>query len=212
MLAWLNLLLDDAPRAESRMLRALLQESPEYPDWSAAVQIVLTRLLQFNRINRSMVCRVLDIPTFNAFAMPHKTIVLSQLLVEFCRNERDQMAYVLAHEMAHIHLGHARERTFANGLMTVAPLANPLLGIGLGMLFDRAYSREQEFEADSWAVRFSARAGCLPSASMTLLQRLGRGEAPSNLVSEMLRTHPPLTDRLQNLNEAIRRCNDKALP
>jgi Zn-dependent protease with chaperone function len=212
MLAWLNLLLDDAPRAESRMLRALLQESPEYPDWSAAVQIVLTRLLQFNRINRSMVCRVLDIPTFNAFAMPHKTIVLSQLLVEFCRNERDQMAFVLAHEVAHIYLGHARERRFANGLMTVAPLANPLLGVGLGMLFDRAYSREQEFEADRWAVRLSARAGYVPSASIALLERLAGGEAPSNLVAEMLSTHPPMNDRLQHLSEAIRQCKDRALP
>src|SRR5262245_54078606 len=103
MLAWLKLLLNDAPRAESRMLRALLQESPEYPDWSTAVQTVLTRLLQFNRIKQSIVCKVLDIPVINAFALPHKTIVLSQLIVEFCRNERDQMAFVLAHEMAHIH-------------------------------------------------------------------------------------------------------------
>jgi len=210
MLAWLKLLLNDAPRAESRMLRTLLQESPEYPDWSAAVQTVLRRLLQFNRIKQSIVCKVLDIPVINAFALPHKTIVLSQLIVEFCRNERDQMAFVLAHEMAHIHLGHARERILANGLMTVGPLANPLLGVGLSMLFDRAYSREQEFEADRWAVRLSARAGYVPSASIALLERLGRGEAPSNLVAEMLSSHPPMNDRLHYLSEAIRRCSNSA--
>jgi Zn-dependent protease with chaperone function len=168
-------------------------------------------LLDRNRIKQSIVCKVLDIPAINAFALPHKTIVLSQLIVEFCRDQRDQMAFVLAHEMAHVHLGHARERSLANGLMTVAPLANPLLGVGLGMLFDRAYSREQEFEADRWAVRLSARAGYVPSASIALLERLAGGEAPSNLVSEMLGTHPPIKDRLQHLSEAIRRCNDRTL-
>jgi Zn-dependent protease with chaperone function len=194
------------------MLGALLQESPEYLDWSRAVQPVLNCLLERNRIKRLIVCRVVDLPALNAIALPHKTIVLSQLLVEFCRNQRDQMAFVLGHELAHIHLGHARERNVANGIMTVAPLANPLLGVGLGMFFDRAYSREQEFEADHWAVRFAARAGYVPSASIALLQRLGGGEAPNNLVSQLLGTHPPLTERLQHLREAILRCNDRALP
>jgi len=211
MLAWLNLLLDDAPRAESRMLAALLRESPEYLDWSCAVQPVLNCLLERNRIKPLIICKVVDLPAINAFALPHKTIVLSQLLVEFCRNQRDQMAFVLGHELAHIHLGHARERNLANGIMTVAPLANPLLGVGLGMLFNRAHSREQEFEADRWAVGFSARAGYAPSASIALMERLGRGEAPSNLVSQLLGTHPPLTERLHHLHEAIRRCNDRAL-
>jgi Zn-dependent protease with chaperone function len=143
-------------------------------------------------------------PIFNAFALPHRTIVLSQLLVDFCRDQRDQLAFVLGHEVAHIHLGHARERNFANALMTFAPLANPLLGIGLGMVFDRAYTREQEFEADHWAVRLSARADYEPSASVALLERLGHGNASSNLISKMLSTHPPLNERVHFLNEAIR--------
>ncbi|MFL5341382.1 MAG: M48 family metalloprotease [Gemmataceae bacterium] len=206
MLKWLTLLLDDARTAESRILGPLLKESPEYPDWSAAVQPVLRRLLDGSRLKRPMVCRVLDIPVYNAFALPHQTIVLSQLLVEFCRDRVDQLAFVLGHEVAHIHLGHARERSFADAAMTVAPLANPLLGIGLGFLFDRAYTREQEFEADTWAVRLSARAGYAPSASVALLERLGHGGAPSNLVAAMLSTHPPMADRMQQLHAAIREC------
>jgi Zn-dependent protease with chaperone function len=206
MLKWLNLLLDDPLTAESRLLSALLKESPEHPDWSAAVQPVLGRLLEYSQIKRPIVCKVLGMPVFNACALPHKTVVLSQLLVEFCRDRCDQMAFVVAHEVAHIHFGHARERGIANAVLTVAPLANPLLGFGLGMLFDRAYTREQEFEADAWAVQLCARAGYAPSAAIAILERLGHGEAQINLVSKMLSTHPPLIDRIRLLNETIRRC------
>lgn len=203
MLKWLDLLLNDPAAAESRILKALLKESPEYPDWSLAVQPVLNRLLQCNRIKRSIVSRVLGIPTFNAFALPHRTIVVSQLLVDFCRGQTDQMAFVLGHEVAHLQLGHARQRDWANTLTKLVPLANPLIGFGVSMLFDRAFTREQEFEADAWAIRGCARAGYSPSASMKLLERLGNGSAPSNLVTEMLSTHPPLTERVVSLNQVI---------
>ena len=206
MLKWLTLLVDDARSAEARLLPALLKESPEFPDWSAAVRPVLARLLEGNRLKRPVVCRVLDMPVFNAFALPHRTIILSQLLVEFCRDRRDQLAFILGHELAHIHLGHARRRSVANGLLTLAPLANPLLGLGLGLLFDRAYTREQEFEADAWSVRLAARTGFAPAASVALLERLGHGAAPGNLVGQMLSTHPPLADRMQQLHAAIREC------
>lgn len=204
MLKWLNLLLDDPRAAEARLLPPLLKESPEYPDWSAAVQPVLARLLDANRMNRKMVCRVLDIPALNAFALPHKTVVVSQLLVDFCRDRADQMAFVVAHEVAHIHLGHARERNWANAVLTVAPLANPLVGAGLRFLFDRAYTREQEFEADATAVRLCARAGYAPFGSVALLDRLAHGGAPGPLVAQLLSTHPPMAERVILLNQAIR--------
>ena len=203
MLQWLNLLLDDAPSAEAKLLQQLLKESPEIPEWSAAVQPVLSRLLGEGPARPPIVCRVVNMPVFNALALPHRTIIVSQLLVDFCRDRRDQMAFVIAHELAHIQLGHARKRIMANTMMTVAPLANPLLGIGLRMLFDRAYTREQEFEADHFAVRICARAGYIPGESMTLLQRLASMDTPRNLVSDILGTHPPVSDRVQQIQYAI---------
>jgi predicted Zn-dependent protease len=203
MLKWLSLFLDDPQTAEARLLKQLLKESPEYPDWSSSVQPVLNRLLESSQIRRPLVCKVLDMPIINAFALPHKTIVLSQLFVEFCRDQRDQIAFALAHEVAHIHLGHARKRVLANTMMTVAPLANPILGIGLRMLFDRAYTREQEFEADDLAVRLSSRAGYAPSGSTALLERLGSVSAPGNLVSQLLGTHPPWQERVNLLTRVI---------
>lgn len=199
MLKWLMELFDDPKKTEAKLLGELLRTTPEFPDWSAAVQLVLTRLLAHNRIRRPMVSRVLDIPEFNAFALPHKTIVLAQPLVEFCRDARDQMAFIVAHEAAHIHLGHAGERSRANALVTVLRTANPLMGMGLRMLFDRAYSREQEFEADRVALTFCTRAGYAPLAATAFLARLGAFASSNGGVLQLLSTHPPLRERIDQL-------------
>jgi Zn-dependent protease with chaperone function len=199
MLKWLVELFDNPAKAESQLLGQLLRASPEFPEWSSSVQLVLTRLLTHNRIRRPMVCRVLDIPELNAFALPHKTIVLAQPLVEFCRDERDQIAFVVAHEAAHIHLGHAGERSRANALVTVLRTANPLMGMGLRMLFDRAYSREQEFEADRVALTFCKRAGYAPLAAIAFLARLGAFASSTGGVRQLLSTHPPLRERIDQL-------------
>src|SRR5262245_57139323 len=100
MLSWLWQLFDDPAELESRLLGGLLREYGELPDWSYEVQLVLARLMAANRIRQPLVSRVFDMPMVNALALPHRTIVLAQPLVEFCRHERDQMAFVVAHEAA----------------------------------------------------------------------------------------------------------------
>ena len=94
MMKWLWQLFDDTKITEAKLLKQLLRESPELPDWSSAVQPVLTRLLTSNQIQRPMFSRVLTMPVLNALALPYSTIVLAESLVEFCRNERDQLALI----------------------------------------------------------------------------------------------------------------------
>jgi len=187
---------------EARMLRQLCKNTPELPDWSAAVQPVLTRLLQRNSNPRSMVSRVLYKMPFNALALPYKTIVVAQSLVDFCRDERDQIAFVLAHEVAHIHLGHAGERSRLNAFMTLLRATNVVAEIGLRFLLDRAFSREQELEADRFAVRFCARAGYAPQAAADFLERLP-GVDRSIGVGQLLDTHPPLKERISQIRSVI---------
>jgi predicted Zn-dependent protease len=190
---------DNPSRAESQLLSELLRGVPELPEWSSAVQPVLTRLLTSSQIHRPMVGRVLAMPVFNALALPHKTIVLAESLVEFCRYERDQIAFVLAHEAAHILLGHAGKRSRANALVTVMRTANPLVGMGIRMLFDRAFSREQEFEADRLGVTLCARAGYGPQGAIAFFTRLGALDNSTGVLGQFLSTHPPLQERIEQL-------------
>ena len=198
MMKWLTELFDDPKITEANLLKQLLRQAPELPDWSLAVQPVLTQLLTSNQIQRPMFSRVLNMPVMNALALPHSTIVLAESLVEFCRTERDQLAFVLAHEVAHIHLGHAKERSRANALATVLRI-NPLIGIAVRMLFDRAFSRKQEFEADRVAVTLCARAGYTPQAAIAFLTRLGVFASPSDGVGQLMSTHPLLKERIAQL-------------
>ena len=198
MMNWLWQLFDDPKISEAKLLKQLLRESPELPEWSAAVQPVLTRLLTSNQIQRPMYIRVLTMPVMNAQALPYSTIVLAESLVEFCRNERDQLAFVLAHEAAHIHLGHAKERSQANALATVLRV-NPLIGIGVRMLFDRAFSREQELEADRVAVTLCARAGYAPQAAIAFLTRLSVFASSPGGVGQLMSTHPLMKERIAQL-------------
>jgi Zn-dependent protease with chaperone function len=198
MLHWLWEFFDEPATVEKRLMQGFLRQAPELPEWSAAVQPVLTRLIATNQIAKPMVSRVLAMPALNAFALPYTTIVLTQSLVEFCRDERDQLAFVLGHEAAHIHLGHAKERANANALAGVLRI-NPLLGMGLKMLFDRAFSREQEYEADRLAVTMCARAGYSPRAAAVFLTRLGAFTSSTGSVAQLLSTHPPLPERIGQL-------------
>lgn len=201
MLDWIRELFNDPAETETRLLSQLLRQAPELPDWSAAVQPVLTRLLTHNRIERPMFSRVLSMPMFNALALPHQTIVLAESLVEFCREQRDQMAFVLAHEAAHIHLGHAKERSRAKALANVVRI-NPLLGIGFRFLFDRAFSREQEFEADAVAVKFCVRAGFSGREAIAFMMRLDDFASSNGIATLLLSTHPPMRERIEQLQKS----------
>src|SRR5262249_47947851 len=110
MLNLLWKLAEDSEDAEKRVLTDMVKQYPELPDWSAAVQAVLDRLLNYTDIKKQLVCRVLSGMPFNALALSHKTIVIAEQLVDFCRGRTAQMAFVVAHEVSHIYRGHARER------------------------------------------------------------------------------------------------------
>ena len=205
MLNLLWKLVEDESDVEARTLEGMLKENPELPDWSAAVQPLLDRLVQHNGVKRPLAVRVLSRMPFNALALAHKTIVIAESLVEFCRGRTHQMAFVVAHEVSHLHRGHASERF---GIGTVAGMAltvNPIVAFGLKKLLDVGCSRENEFEADRDAVTFCHRAGYSAAAGAEFLERLASGEVPKNVIQQLLSTHPPLGERLAEVRTCVER-------
>lgn len=154
---------------------------------------------------------VVDRPGLNAAALPDGTVVLWRGLVEAVDEgviPTDELAGVLAHELAHIELGHGRQRAVQE------LLAGPLIGrlsllaggavgreaVGKGVdLLRKGASREAELEADALAQRLLRRAGLDPHGLERFLARLERQAPDQPAWAELLSTHPHLRERRARL-------------
>ena len=101
-----------------------------------------------------------------AFCLPGGFVFLSDTMVEHCGANRDQLAFIMAHEMAHVIEGHVMERMLANALIRTIIRGGHLFASATGTLgrlgtqvLERAYSQENELRADTFAVRLAVTAG-----------------------------------------------------
>lgn len=163
---------------------------------------------------------VFDVNQINAFAMAGGKVGVFTGLFKIA-NTDDEIASVIAHEIAHVTAKHVHERlsqemlanaggmVSAIGLSTsgVGALASPvvlgLYGQGVGAQI-MAYDREKEKEADYIGLMYAAKAGFNPEASVRVLERLESETAPKVPLTESLTsTHPPTPDRIAKLTEAM---------
>lgn len=157
---------------------------------------------------------VVDSPEINAVTPPGHIIVYTGLLA-FADTEAE-LAGVLAHELAH-NYGHHSARALIkayntqvvaaavagaltmaikpqNELMAMLPTLVTSLGAGL---FMRAYSRQEEKEADLYGSHILFNAGYSPTALSSFFAKLYK-EQPKQPI-KLLSTHPPLPDRADYL-------------
>ena len=156
---------------------------------------------------------VLDSSIVNAFALPGGYVYVSRGLLALARNEAE-LAGVLAHEIGHVTARHSAQRYSQT---VVAGLGASVLGAVVGAPAGRlaqigaqtylsAYSRDQEFEADTLGVRYLSRTGYDPVAMATFLSQLGAEGAlaaresgqddPADRFS-LMSTHPRTGDRVE---------------
>ena len=208
---------DDAIKAEygvGRDMAAVVREqTPGDPDSETLVLLdglrqQLARSVR-NPLHRFDVTVVgEDQPT--AFALPGGFIFVAARLVQLCERDRDELAFVVAHEMSHVIRRHAIDRLVSQKVLSAASLASPGRGIlalwirkvGLQWL-ERAYSREQEFEADELGTLLMRAAGFDPAGSVRLLHRFRGLDAASHQtgLGAYLSTHPPVADRITKLRQ-----------
>jgi predicted Zn-dependent protease len=149
----------------------------------------------------------------NAFALPGGFIFVGRPILELCRWDKDQIAFILAHEMAHVVRRHAIERIVTKSAVSMAARAAPVsgaLGVWLhkaGLQFiETAYSRDQELEADKLGVRLVMAAGYKPEASTELFARLAELNKSSDgaALGEYFATHPSAEVRINNIRQFLR--------
>jgi beta-barrel assembly-enhancing protease len=159
---------------------------------------------------------ILDDATVNAFAAPGGYIFVTRGAVELATSE-DELAAVLAHEIAHVQRGHALgsikksriSAAYKDAIMNNVELDEQALS-GLTETFNGAlddissayvkgYSRDTEFEADAVGVEILARAGYNTSAFVSYLDRLQKQQATGS--GGISSTHPKAVDRIVRLTK-----------
>ena len=150
----------------------------------------------------------------NAFALPGGFVFVGRPILELCQWDRDQIAFVLAHEMAHVIRRHAIERIVTNSAVSMAVRAAPVSGtlgpwlrqVGLRFL-ETAYSRDQELEADKLGVRLVMAAGYEPGAATVLFSRLAELSKSCDpaALGEYFSTHPSAEVRIRNIQRCVHR-------
>ncbi len=175
---------------------------------------------------------VLDTKEVNAFALPASYIYITRGMLALLETEAE-LASVLAHEIGHVVARHAAQRysqnQAANIGLTFVGLAAGMLGapMGTGTLLSlgaegylKGYSRDQELEADRLAIRYMARAGYRPGASVVMFSKLA---GHSRLTTEIaggdpddakkigfFATHPQTEDRIVQAIELVSQHADEA--
>lgn len=159
---------------------------------------------------------VIDNPVINAFALPGGFIGVHTGLLEATRNE-DELAGVLAHEVAHVTQRHIARSIHANqrqsilstAIMLGAILAGAAGGSGDAMQGAIAvaqgtaaqqqinFTRANEYEPDRVGISALASAGFDPQGMGSFFEVISRSTTPSQArVPEFLRTHPVSSARI----------------
>ncbi len=148
----------------------------------------------------------------NAFALPGGFLFVHRALLELCGWNRDEVAFVLGHEMAHVIHEHTFQRLVGGqGLAQVAravpfggPAALLVRQVGLALLTS-AYSREQEFDADRFGIRLATAAGFDPKGGIRLLGRLRElaHRVPDAKLAAYFASHPPLAERIAVMTRIV---------
>ncbi|MEN9223900.1 MAG: M48 family metallopeptidase [Thermostichus sp. HHBFW_bins_43] len=147
--------------------------------------------------------QVVQDPAINAFATMGGFVYITTGALEAADND-DQIAAVLAHEVAHISERHGLQQlqqaaTARFGAQLLGVSDNNLAALALEVGIRRPQSRENEFIADEKGLWAAYRAGFDPQGMPQFLAKLqSRGSLP-----DFLRTHPPVPERIARLNQLI---------
>lgn len=128
----------------------------------------------------------------NAFCLPGGKIAVFTGILPVAQND-DQLATVLAHEIAHALAHHSNER------LTRAQSGR------VGFLMNKKFDREQESEADHIGVFLMTFAGYDPNEAVRFWVRMSHAHAGDGNIPEFLSDHPSDERRIRNMQQWVPR-------
>jgi predicted Zn-dependent protease len=162
--------------------------------------------------------KVLDSPEINAFALPGGFLYVNSGLI-MAADEEDQIAGVMAHEIAHVAARHwASQMTkmtllqYAMIPMIFVPMSYPVyLGVSQALNFGvpvafMKFNRNAEAEADYLGLQYMYKAGYDPSSYPAFFGKIMDEERRSpGSMSSVFADHPPTPDRIIKCEEEIQK-------
>ncbi len=156
--------------------------------------------------------KLLKSKDINAFALPGGPVYVFEGLVAEAKGNEDMLAGVLAHEMGHIVARHGVKQMssqMAVGTLIAAFTKGSTQDIAViaSELIMLKYSRDDEYEADAKAIRYSHAAGYNPEGLIQFFDKLltmKDNKESSDLVSANLRTHPLTRNRIIRARQEIK--------
>lgn len=148
----------------------------------------------------------------NAYAVAGGFVFITTGILDLCRRNPDEVAFVIAHEMAHIIRGHSIERLMSSTAFSTIAKRMPGRGVlgswvrstGLKLL-ESAYSQQNETVADQLGTRLGRAAGYDTTGAVMLMRRLME-MCPDNDRSALgvyFSTHPPFDERIANIKKTV---------
>jgi predicted Zn-dependent protease len=158
--------------------------------------------------------RVVDDSAVNAFALPGGFIYMTRGILAHLDSEAE-LAMVMGHEVGHVTARHSASQMSSQQLLSlgmgIGMVAVPelrrygdLAQLGLGLMFLK-FSRDDENEADTLGLRYSARLdydAAEGAQAFRMLDQLAE-QSGSGRVPGWLSTHPDPGDRYQRLLAAV---------
>jgi predicted Zn-dependent protease len=170
---------------------------------------------------------VLEDPTINAFAAPGGFIFVTSGAIAQAASE-DELAAVLAHEVAHVRRGHAlgsiKKSRWANvtkeavnstvtidsNLPALSESFNGAMADMTDSLLVKGYSRDTEFEADAVGLEIMIKSGYDPAAFVSYLKKLASHQDTGG--GGFSATHPKAADRIAKLEAKVAKAAKVTVP
>ncbi len=167
------------------------------------VDSLFQQLCITNKIDQhSIQLHIVESDEINAFSLPGNQIVVNKALIDSC-NDTDQLASVLAHELAHLELNHITKKLIKEFGLTIlitssgsGEISGAIKEISK-LLSSTAYDRQNEKEADLQAVKYLQNASIDPNALIEFLQKIESKEL------SWISTHPNTQERITYISKAI---------
>ena len=151
---------------------------------------------------------LLDEGDVNAFAVPNNNIVIFSGLIEECKSV-EELAGVLAHEMAHCEKNHVMKKLGRNlgasvlFAITTGGADITVIQEAANLLTSTSYDRTLESEADNVGVDYLLEAKIHPKHLADFLYRLSLEQSDMPKFMDLISTHPGSEERSKEILEKI---------